>query len=109
MKEEAIPGDIQLIGASKRNNGVIGTIGNQENVHAGNVLTLCVNRSVGVCFYQAASLNVEKLKISEVKDLEIKLPVNKKTLHPDYRLMQKYMTGIERDVSEKLGWIKAVL
>jgi len=143
MREDIIPGEICLIGASKKNNGVVGTVGNQENVYDGNVLTLCVNRSVGACFYQAhkcwatddlvvlipvdeigkfellfiaqvirikaMSLQVEKLKISEVKDLKIILPVDKDGKYPDYHLIKNYMIELERDVSRKLGWIDSVL
>lgn len=45
-------GDIRYVGASQFNNGVTGTIGNNDHLHPGNVLTVCYNGPVGTTFYQ---------------------------------------------------------
>lgn len=48
MKE----GSINFIGSSSENNGVTNKIGNTENVHKGNLITVSYNGSVGEAFYQ---------------------------------------------------------
>lgn len=45
-------GDINFIGSSAENNGVTNQIGNTANIHAGNLITVSYNGSVGESFYQ---------------------------------------------------------
>ncbi|WP_396599719.1 restriction endonuclease subunit S [Frigoribacterium sp. R86507] len=46
-------GTIRHIGASQFNNGITAMISNNENVHPGNLLTVCYDGPVGTTFYQA--------------------------------------------------------
>lgn len=46
------PGDTRFIGSSAMNNGCTAQVGNTENVHPKNTLTVCYNGSVGETFYQ---------------------------------------------------------
>ncbi len=52
-KANMLPGDINFIGASAINNGVTAKIGNMENIHPSNTITVTYNGSVGEAFYQA--------------------------------------------------------
>lgn len=45
-------GDINFIGSSSENNGVTNHISNTANIHAGNLITVSYNGSVGESFYQ---------------------------------------------------------
>lgn len=45
-------GGFRYVGASQFNNGITGTIGNNDHLHPGNVLTVCYNGPVGTTFYQ---------------------------------------------------------
>lgn len=45
-------GETNFIGSSAENNGVTNQIGNTENIHAGNLITVSYNGSVGEAFYQ---------------------------------------------------------
>ena len=51
-KAKMIEGKTKLIGSSANNNGVTNKIGNTENVHVGNLITVSYNGSVGEAFYQ---------------------------------------------------------
>ena len=46
------PGEINFIGASAVNNGITAKIGNRENIHPANTITVSYNGSVGQAFYQ---------------------------------------------------------
>lgn len=46
-------GTIRHIGASQFDNGITAMIANDENVHPGNLLTVCYDGPVGTTFYQA--------------------------------------------------------
>lgn len=46
-------GTIRHIGASQFDNGITAMIANDENVHPGNLLTVCYDGPVGATFYQA--------------------------------------------------------
>lgn len=46
------PGDIRFIGSSAMNNGCTSLVGNTENMHPANIITVCYNGSVGETFYQ---------------------------------------------------------
>lgn len=46
------PGNIPFIGASAVENGVTAHIGNEENLHDGNKITVAYNGAVGSTFYQ---------------------------------------------------------
>lgn len=46
------PGDIRFIGSSAMNNGCTSLVGNTENMHPANTITVCYNGSVGETFYQ---------------------------------------------------------
>lgn len=50
MKE----GDINFVGSSAENNGITNKVGNTENIHKGNLITVSYNGSVGETFYQEA-------------------------------------------------------
>ena len=45
-------GNIKYIGATAFNNGITAKIGNDENLHPANTITVCYNGSVGEAFYQ---------------------------------------------------------
>lgn len=45
-------GDIRFIGSSSMNNGCTSLVGNTENMHSENTITVCYNGSVGETFYQ---------------------------------------------------------
>lgn len=50
---DRVDGEIPYIGATLFDNGYVQTIGNDENLHPGGVLTACYNgRATGVTFYQ---------------------------------------------------------
>lgn len=49
---ERVDGEIPYVGATMFNNGRTQMIGNDENIHPGNVLTVCYNGPVGTSFYQ---------------------------------------------------------
>lgn len=51
-KANMLDGTTRFIGASAQNNGVTHLIGNTENVHSDNVITVAYNGSVGETFYQ---------------------------------------------------------
>ena len=51
-KADMKPGKIKFIGSSAMNNGLTAMIGNIENLHPANTITVCYNGSVGETFYQ---------------------------------------------------------
>ncbi len=51
-KADMIEGDTPFIGSSTKNNGITNYIGNSENIHEGNLITVAYNGSVGQAFYQ---------------------------------------------------------
>lgn len=51
-KAHMTPGDIRFIGSSAMNNGCTAMVGNTENMHPANTITVCYNGSVGETFYQ---------------------------------------------------------
>ncbi len=51
-KADMKPGKIKFIGSSAMNNGLTAMIGNSENLHPANTITVCYNGSVGETFYQ---------------------------------------------------------
>lgn len=51
-KAQMKPGNTKFIGSSLMNNGCTARVGNTENVHPENTLTVCYNGSVGETFYQ---------------------------------------------------------
>lgn len=51
-KAHMTPGDIRFIGSSAMNNGCTSLVGNTENMHPANIITVCYNGSVGETFYQ---------------------------------------------------------
>ncbi len=51
-KANMTPGDIRFIGSSAMNNGYTAMVGNTENMHPSNTITVCYNGSVGETFYQ---------------------------------------------------------
>lgn len=51
-KEQMLPGEIPFIGATDGNNGITSYIGNSENIHPGNLITVSYNGSIGYSFYQ---------------------------------------------------------
>lgn len=53
-KADMRQGEINFIGASAMNNGITAKIGNTENLHSANTITVSYNGSVGEAFYQDA-------------------------------------------------------
>ena len=51
-KAHMTPGGIRFIGSSAMNNGCTAMVGNTENMHPANTITVCYNGSVGETFYQ---------------------------------------------------------
>lgn len=51
-KAHMTPGNIRFIGSSAMNNGCTSLVGNTENMHPANTITVCYNGSVGETFYQ---------------------------------------------------------
>lgn len=51
-KAHMTQGDIRFIGSSAMNNGCTSLVGNTENMHPANTITVCYNGSVGETFYQ---------------------------------------------------------
>lgn len=51
-KANMLPGEIRFIGSSAMNNGCTALVGNDENIHPKNTITVCYNGSVGETFYQ---------------------------------------------------------
>lgn len=51
-KANMLPGEIRFIGSSAMNNGCTALVGNNENIHPKNTITVCYNGSVGETFYQ---------------------------------------------------------
>lgn len=52
VKEHMTEGHIPFIGATDGNNGQTASIGNSENLHPGNLITVSYNGSIGEAFYQ---------------------------------------------------------
>lgn len=52
VKADMIPGDINYIGATDRNNGVTAHIANNAHIFAGNKITVSYNGSIAEAFYQ---------------------------------------------------------
>lgn len=51
-KADMIEGNIPFIGATDNSNGITAHIGNDENIHSGNLITVSYNGSIGYAFYQ---------------------------------------------------------
>lgn len=51
-KAHMSPGNIRFIGSSAMNNGCTAMVGNTDNMHPANTITVCYNGSVGETFYQ---------------------------------------------------------
>lgn len=51
-KAQMIPGETRFIGSSAMHNGCTAMVGNTENIHPANTITVCYNGSVGETFYQ---------------------------------------------------------
>ncbi|WP_394965258.1 restriction endonuclease subunit S [Candidatus Allofournierella excrementigallinarum] len=51
-KAHMTPGNTRFIGSSAMNNGCTAMVGNTENMHPANTITVCYNGSVGETFYQ---------------------------------------------------------
>ena len=51
-KANQTPGNTRFIGTRKYDNGVSAWVGNTENIHPGNALTIARNGDVGFTFYQ---------------------------------------------------------
>lgn len=51
-KADQTPGNTRFIGTRKYDNGVSAWVGNTENIHPGNALTIARNGDVGFTFYQ---------------------------------------------------------
>lgn len=54
-KADMINGNVNYIGASDSNNGITAKIGNIEQIHSGNKITVSYNGSIAEAFYQADS------------------------------------------------------
>lgn len=51
-RAQMTPGENRFIGSSAMNNGCTALVGNTENMHSANKITVCYNGSVGETFYQ---------------------------------------------------------
>lgn len=51
-KANMLPGETRFIGSSAMNNGCTALVGNNENIHPKNTITVCYNGSIGETFYQ---------------------------------------------------------
>ena len=96
-KANMIPGDIRFIGSSAMNNGCTAMVGNTENMHPANTITVCYNGSVGETFYD------DKCVWDKAKLLTVTLPCTSDD-EPDWAYMDEYMrTVMERTKSDLLA------
>lgn len=51
-RADMVPGETRFIGSSAMNNGCTAMVGNTDNIHPANTITVCYNGSVGETFYQ---------------------------------------------------------
>lgn len=95
-KAQMTPGDIKFIGASAVNNGWTASIGNEESIHNGNVLTVCYNGSVGETFYQeerfwaSDDVNVLKPKFLLTKEIALFLCTIIRKIGKQYAFINKW-------------------
>lgn len=95
-KANMIPGDIRFIGSSAMNNGCTAMVGNTENMHPSNTITVCYNGSVGETFYQdqpflaSDDVNVLYPKFDMTKEIALFIAPLIKSVSARYNYVDKW-------------------
>lgn len=95
-KANMIPGDIRFIGSSAMNNGCTAMVGNTENMHPANTITVCYNGSVGETFYQdqpflaSDDVNVLYPKFDMTKEIALFIVPLIKSVSARYNYVDKW-------------------
>ena len=95
-KANMIPGDIRFIGSSAMNNGCTAMVGNTENMHPANTITVCYNGSVGETFYQdqpflaSDDVNVLYPKFNMTKEIALFIAPLIKSVSARYNYVDKW-------------------
>lgn len=95
-KANMIPGDIRFIGSSAMNNGCTAMVGNTENMHPANTITVCYNGSVGETFYQdqpflaSDDVNVLYPKFDMTKEIALFIAPLIKSVSARYNYVDKW-------------------
>ena len=89
-------GNIRFIGSSAMNNGCTAMVGNTENMHPANKITVCYNGSVGETFYQdqpflaSDDVNVLYPKFDMTKEIALFIVPLIKTISTKYNYVDKW-------------------
>lgn len=95
-KANMIPGNIRFIGSSAMNNGCTAMVGNTENMHPANTITVCYNGSVGETFYQdqpflaSDDVNVLYPKFDMTKEIALFIAPLIKSVSARYNYVDKW-------------------
>lgn len=95
-KARMTPGDIRFIGSSAMNNGCTAMVGNTDNMHPANTLTVCYNGSVGETFYQdqpflaSDDVNVLYPKFDMTKEIALFIATLIKSISARYNYVNKW-------------------
>lgn len=95
-KAHMTPGDIRFIGSSAMNNGCTAMVGNTENMHPANTITVCYNGSVGETFYQdqpflaSDDVNVLYPKFDMTKEIALFIVPLIKSVSTRYNYVDKW-------------------
>ncbi len=95
-KAHMTSGEIRFIGSSALNNGCTAMIGNTENMHPANTITVCYNGSVGETFYQdqpflaSDDVNVLYPKFDMTKEMALFIVPLIKSVSARYNYVDKW-------------------
>lgn len=93
------PGDIRFISSSATNNGCTAMVGNTDNMHPANTITVCYNGSVGETFYQdeqflaSDDVNVLYPKFDMTKEIALFIAPLIKVVSTRYNYVDKWKRG----------------
>lgn len=95
-KAHMTPGNTRFIGSSAMNNGCTAMVGNTENMHPANTITVCYNGSVGETFYQdqpflaSDDVNVLYPKFDMTKEIALFVAPLIKSVSARYNYIDKW-------------------
>ena len=95
-KAHMTPGNTRFIGSSAMNNGCTAMVGNTENMHPANTITVCYNGSVGETFYQdqpflaSDDVNVLYPKFDMTKEMALFVAPLIKSVSARYNYVDKW-------------------
>lgn len=107
IKAHMVQGTTRFIGSSSMNNGCTAMVGNIENVHPANTITVCYNGSVGETFYQdepfhaSDDVNVLYPKFDMSRDIALFIVPLIKAISKKYNYIDKWKQ--ESMISDKIS------